>query len=111
MDESDLVTVSRSAIEGLEVFARRPFSAGHRIRPITVVRQVTPEAPFREDLGERADHCDYSDGRIALWGFPDRHLNHSCDPNAYAPYDADDCYLVARRPGIPCRAASCQTRR
>jgi hypothetical protein len=79
------------------VFARRPFNAGRRIRRITVVREVTSEAPLRDDLGERADHCDYPDGKIVLLGFPDRHVNHCCDPNAYALYDADHCYLLARR--------------
>ncbi len=97
MDEGDIVTVTRSEIEGLGVFARRPFNAGQRIRRLTVAREVTPEAPLREDLGERADHCDYPDGRVVLLGFPDRHVNHSCDPNAYVLYDADCCYLVARR--------------
>lgn len=79
------------------MFACRPFSAGERIRRINVVREVTADAPLREDLGERADHCDYPDGKVVLLGFPDRHLNHSCDPNAYVLYRADECYLVARR--------------
>jgi len=109
--EGDVVTVSRSEIEGLGVFARRPFSAGQRIRRITVVRQVTPEAPLLEDLGERADHCDYPDGKVVLLRFPDRHLNHSCnhscDPNAYVLYEADYCYLVARRDICPGDETTC----
>ena len=32
-----------------------------------------------------------------LWGSPDRHVNHSCDPNAWISYDAEQCHLVARR--------------
>jgi hypothetical protein len=74
----------------------RGFSAGERIRHVIVVREVTPEAPLRAELGERADHCDYPDGKMVLIGFPDRHLNHSCDPNAYVSYEGDSCYLVAR---------------
>jgi len=86
-----------SPIEGLGLFALRSFHAGERIRRINVVREVTPEAPLREDLGERADHCDYPDGKVVLFGFPDRHVNHSCDPTAYALYEPDRCHLVARR--------------
>jgi len=97
MDEPDVVAVRSSPIEGLGMFALRPFSPGERIRRINVVREVTSEAPLREDLGERADHCDYPDGKVVLLGFPDRHVNHSCNPNAYVLYKEDGCYLVARR--------------
>jgi SET domain-containing protein len=91
------VEVRPSAIEGLGVFAARAFRAGERIRRVNVLRQVTPESPLREDLGERADHCNYPDGKTVLYGSPDRHLNHSCDPNAYETFDGDATYLVARR--------------
>jgi len=91
------VEVRPSAIEGLGIFALRSFAAGERIRQINVVREITAEAPLREDLGERADHCDYPDGKIVLLGYPDRHVNHSCDPNAYVVYEGDRCYFAARR--------------
>ena len=94
---SSEVDVRPSLIEGLGVFAQRPFDSGERIRQINVVREVTANAPLREELGERSDHCDYSDGRIVLWGSPDRHVNHSCDPNAFVLYQKAACYLVARR--------------
>jgi hypothetical protein len=97
MNRSGAVEVRPSAIEGLGVFACRRFRADERIRRIAVVREVTAEAPLRNDLGERADHCDYPDGKVVLLGFPDRHLNHSCDPNAYVLYDGNHCYLMARR--------------
>ena len=98
MDASlDDVEVRRSPIEGLGLFALRPFPAGARIRRINVVREVTPDSPLREDLGERTDHCDYPDGKVVLFGFPDRHVNHSCDPNAYQSYQQNGCYLVPRR--------------
>jgi SET domain-containing protein len=93
----DDVAVRASPIEGLGLFALRPFGAGQRIREINVVREITAEAPLREDLGERADHCDYPDGKVVLLGYPDRHINHSCDPNAHVAYEPDHCYLVARR--------------
>lgn len=91
------VEVRPSAIEGLGLFARRGFLPGDRIRRINVVREITPDAPLRPDAGERWDHCDYPDGKVVLIGFPDRHLNHSCDPNAYLAYDAEHAWIVARR--------------
>ena len=91
------VEVRASPIEGLGLFAARAFRAGERIRRINVVREVTAEAPLREDLGERQDHCDYPDGRVVLLGDPDRHTNHSCDPSAWVLYEGQGAWLVARR--------------
>jgi uncharacterized protein len=91
------VAVRPSSIEGLGIFATRTFEKGERVRQINVVREITRRAPLREDLGERADHCDYPDGKVVLLGFPDRHINHSCDPNAYVLYEGHGCALVARR--------------
>lgn len=91
------VEIRPSPIEGLGLFALRDYPAGVRIRQVNVVREVTAEHPIRPELGERIDHCDYPDGRIVLIGPPDRHLNHSCDPNAYVLYEADACFIIARR--------------
>jgi len=91
------VEIRTSRIEGLGLFAARPFCTGQRIRQINVVREVTAASPLREELGERADHCDYPNGKIVLLGSPDRHVNHSCDPNAYVLYEGDRSFLVARR--------------
>jgi len=91
------VEVRPSSIEGLGVFAARAFRAGERIRRLNVVREVTAEAPLREQLGERFDHCTYPDGKVLLLGFPDRHVNHSCAPSAYEAFEGDVSFLVARR--------------
>ncbi len=91
------VEIRTSPIEGLGIFAVRPFRNGQRIRQINVVREVTSDSPLREELGERADHCDYPNGKIVLLGLPDRHVNHSCNPNAYVLYECDRSFLVARR--------------
>jgi hypothetical protein len=91
------VEVGPSVIEGLGVFARRSFRTGDRIRRVNVVRQVTAKSPIREDLGERLNHCAYPNGRVLLLGIPDRHINHSCDPNAYEWFEDDSSYIVARR--------------
>lgn len=91
------ITVRASPIEGLGVFALRPFPAGQQIRTVNVVREVTADAPLRPEFGERRDHCDYPDGKVVLIGPPDRHLNHSCDPNAWLRYVGPECQIVARR--------------
>jgi hypothetical protein len=97
MNEPSEVEVRQSAIEGLGLFASKPFAPGESILRINVVREITADAPLREDLGERFDHCDYPDGKILLIGFPSRHINHSCDPNAYIHYEPDAYYILARR--------------
>ena len=91
------VEVRPSPIEGLGVFATRSFHAWERIRRVNVVREITADAPLREDAGERPDHLDYPDDRAVLFGLPDRHINHSCDPNAYLLHDRGDVFVVARR--------------
>jgi len=91
------VEIRTSPIEGLGLFVVRPFRDGQRIRQINVVREVTSDSPLREELGERADHCDYPNGKVVLLGPPDRHVNHSCDPNAFVLYEGDRSFLVARR--------------
>ncbi len=96
-DDNLLIEVKSSPIEGLGLFALRRIASGQRIRRINVVREVTADAPLRKELGERHDHCDYPDGKAILIGFPDRHINHSCDPNTYIEYDEEACYIVARR--------------
>jgi SET domain-containing protein len=101
------VEVRASAIEGLGLFAARPFRAGQRIREINVVREVTPQSPLRPELGERWDHCDYPDGKVLLIGHPDRHVNHSCDPNAYVVYRGAREFIVARRDIAPGEEITC----
>ncbi len=91
------IVARASSIEGLGLFAARAFLAGQRIAPVTVVREVTPETPIREDFGERIEHCAYPDGRTVLIGFPERHVNHSCDPNAWERFEGGAASLVARR--------------
>lgn len=92
------VEIRPSPIGGLGLFATRDFEPGERIRRINIVREVTPDAPLREELGERVEHCSYPDGRIVLVGTPDRHVNHCCDPNAYKLYECGEVYAVARSP-------------
>ena len=90
------IEVRPSSIEGLGIFATRLFRSGERITRVHVVREITPETPIREDLGERVEHCAYPDGKTVLIAFPERQVNHSCDPNAYEAFADDISYLVAR---------------
>ena len=91
------IEVRPSRIEGLGIFARRPFSPGERIARVHIVREITPETPIREDRGERVEHCAYPDGKVVLIASPERHVNHSCDPNAYELFDERGSCLVALR--------------
>jgi hypothetical protein len=93
-----VVEVRESRIQGLGLFATRALAAGERIRRVTIVREITNGAPLRPESGEHIEHCAYPDGRVVLWGLPDRHVNHSCDPNAYELHEGDAVYIVARRP-------------
>ncbi len=91
------IEVRPSRIEGLGIFAARPFAAGDRIRRVDVVREITRESPIRPELGERVEHCSYPDGKVVLIGLPTRHVNHSCDPNAWEMFEGGESFLVARR--------------
>jgi len=98
MHEQTDVEVRESPVEGLGVFSTRDFADGELIRVVNVVREVTDDAPLRADDGERHEHCAYPDGKVVLYGLPDRHLNHSCDPNAWERYTDGRAEIVARRP-------------
>ena len=91
------VEVRESGAEGLGVFARRSFSDGDTIRFVNVRREITDESPLRPDLDERVEHCAYPDGKVVLYGVPDRYFNHSCDPNAWERYIDGRPEIVARR--------------
>jgi hypothetical protein len=98
--ESDGVEVRESPIQGLGVFALHAFRCGERIRQVNIVREVTGDSPLLPEAGERVEHCAYPSGKVVLWGFPDRHYNHSCDPNAFEQPQADGAeivHVVARR--------------
>ena len=96
--ETSGVEVRASPIEGVGIFATRHFAAGERVRKRNIARDVTDDHPIREDLGEQRKHCDdLARGRIVLLGFPDRHLNHRCEPNAYIREIDGDTYIYARR--------------
>lgn len=87
-----------SVIEGLGIFATTAFIPGDVIAAVHVVREVTAETPIRPELGERIEHCAYPDGKTVLIAFPERHVNHSCDPNAFEKFEGQRSFFVALRP-------------
>jgi hypothetical protein len=76
------VRIRRSPIDGLGVFAEQAFASGQAILKIDDSRIVNAAHPLQ--LGEDARHCDYlAEGKVVLMQSPERHINHSCDPNTY----------------------------
>lgn len=93
------VDVRSSPIQGLGVFATRDFAAGEVVMPVNDSRVVDDEHPLRLELGEYAHHQDYlAGGKVVLWPYPERHVNHSCYPNAYVQQVGDLRRVIARRP-------------
>ena len=79
---ADGVEVRASAIEGLGLFARRPFVAGEKIVAYAGVLMQTP--PVRPP-GEPVCALEIRPGLWLDGSAPDnpgRHANHSCRPNA-----------------------------
>lgn len=75
--EDNDVQVLASGSEGLGVFAARQFNEGELIRSVNVLREITDAEPLRSEAGERLEHCANPDGRVVLYGIPDRYYNHS----------------------------------
>ncbi len=92
------IEVKASATEGLGIFALQPFNTGDYIHTVEFEREVTEQTPLVEARGERQDHCAYPDGKVMLVAYPARHMNHSCDPNAYYNHQSDRPKAYARRP-------------
>lgn len=78
------VVLKESPIHGMGVFASVDFKKGYPILKIDDSRVVTADQPLHESEGEYEHHCDYlAGGKIVLMQFPERHINHSCDPNSF----------------------------
>ncbi len=90
------VEVRFSPIQGLGVFATKPLVSGETILAIDDSRVVDERHPFgpRDD----ARHCDYlAGGRVVLMQPPERHINHSCDPNSYVKTSGGKRLVLALR--------------
>ena len=92
------VIVKESPIHGLGVFATKNFESSELILVGDESRIVTPDNPLRRDKGEYEYHCDYlAGGKVILLPWPERHVNHRCDPNAYVKHIDGIRYDFARR--------------
>jgi len=95
------VYVKSSPIHGLGVFARRTFATGETIL-VRDERPVTLEQPLDPAKGEFEYHCDWLEGgRQVYLGYPARHINHSCEPNAFLSERDGLHHIVALRPIRP----------
>jgi hypothetical protein len=75
------VTVKESCTHGLGVFATSAFMPGELILLIDDSYVIDQEHPV--PAGEET-HCDYLEsGKVVWMQSPERHINHSCDPNAF----------------------------
>jgi MFS family permease len=92
------VRVGASKIHGTGVFATTPFAKGECILDIDDSRRVTPENPLQTSLGEYEHHCDYlAGGVVVLMQWPERHINHSCNPNTFVKTSAGTRQVIALR--------------
>lgn len=93
------VIVRESSINGMGVFALESIAKGELVLAIDDSRIVTPEFPLDESKGELEYHCDYlAGGKVVLMPFPERHINHSCDPNTFVKTILGIRYVFALRP-------------
>lgn len=78
------------------MFAGRSFSPGEVVLEIDDSRIVDAAHPLGADDDPR--HCDYlARGRVVLMQYPERHINHSCDPNVYVRTTDGNRLVVALR--------------
>lgn len=93
------VTVAKSNINGVGVFAARDFAATEIILAIDDSRIVDEEHPLRPELGELDYHCDYlAGGKVVYMRSPERYINSSCDPNVFVRTIDDIRCVVALKP-------------
>jgi SET domain-containing protein len=92
------VVVKASPIHGTGVYAAADLQKGAAVLRIDDSRRVTLEDPLDESKGEFDYHCDYlADGRVVLMRPPERHINHSCDPNTFVRTILGVRYVFALR--------------
>ena len=95
---SSRVYTAESPIHGRGVFSSVNFSPGEIILRIDDSRVLTDTDPFDPAKGEFEHHCDYlAGGKVVLMQFPERFINHRCDPNTFIRTISGDRYVVALR--------------
>jgi SET domain-containing protein len=92
------VRIDKSTIQGSGVFSTREIKLGDYILQINDSRVKDDLNPLKPELGEHEYHCDYlAAGKVILMKSPERHINHSCDPNTYVKTLASIRQLIALR--------------
>lgn len=93
------IEVRPSGISGLGVFALQTLEPGAVILGIDDSRVVDEAHPLDPDAGEFGSHRDYlPDGTVVLMRPPERHINHSCDPNCFVYSVHRRRFVIAMRP-------------
>ena len=78
------VYLANSPIHGAGVFAVEAIPKGYPILRIDDSRIVDEAHPLRPERGEYEHHRDWlANGLVVLMQPPERHINHSCDPNTF----------------------------
>jgi len=92
------LVVADSPIQGLGVFALEAIARGTVILHVDDSRVVDEKHPLNGHDGELAIHRDFlPDGTVTLMRSPERHINHSCEPNAYIYSANRKRFLLAKR--------------
>ena len=92
------VLLQNSPINGTGVFAAVDIPPGAPILKIDDSRVVTAANPLHPEAGEYERHCDYlAASKVVLMQLPERHINHSCDPNSFVRTLNGDRYVLALR--------------
>jgi hypothetical protein len=92
------LAIAASPIQGLGVFAVEAIPRGAVILRVDDSRVVDQKHPLRPEDGESAIHRDFlPDGTVTLMCSPERHINHSCEPNSYVYSANRERFLLAMR--------------
>ncbi len=76
------IEVKNSKIEGKGVFAKKDIKKGEMILDIDDTHVISDESTLTQY--QKDYECDWlEDGKVILLQTPEKHINHSCDPNTY----------------------------
>lgn len=93
------VRVASSPVEGKGVFATERVRGGDAVLVLDTSRVIDEDHSLRPEEDEQEDHLVFlAGGKVVLLPEPERHLNHSCDPNAYVHTVDNEVRVVVRRP-------------
>ena len=86
------VVIKESRISGLGVFAVRDFKKGEIVLRWDVSQQLSKEEASQASESEK-NYIAFFDGKYILQKAPERHVNHSCEPNTFVK---DFCDIALR---------------